>query len=83
MKKLSLLIACFTLPLAALAADGQPAQPAAQASAAPVAKSASDSHAAVRNSKANSSRMSVCRLEAKSQNLMGEAFKAAVATCMK
>jgi hypothetical protein len=82
MKKLSLLIACFTLPLAALAADGQAAQAPAQA-ATPVAKSASDSHAAVRKSKAISSRMGACRQDATARNLTGEEFKTAVATCMQ
>ena len=77
MKKLSLLIACFTLPVAAFAAESAPA------AAASAAASTAGSHAAVQASKMRGSAMGACRQDAQDRNLTGEAFKTAVAECMK
>ncbi|MEY4747816.1 MAG: hypothetical protein RIQ60_30 [Pseudomonadota bacterium] len=88
MNKLALLLACIALPVAAVAADAK-ADPKAAGNPptnapAPAAKPKPiDSHAAVQASKQRGSNMGACREEATARGLTGDAYKAAIATCMK
>lgn len=92
MKKHLLVIACFALPLAALALEAKPAGKAAQprkpaasapaASAPAAAASAVNPREALRASKMRSSSMGACQRQAADQNLNGDTRRQFVLTCL-
>lgn len=89
MKKHLLVIACFALPLAALALEAKPAgkaaqprKPAAAASAPAAAASAVNPREALRASKLRSSSMGACQRQAADQNLNGDTRRQFVLSCL-